>query len=816
MIQSYVRWSEATGINLFLFLLVASSILLIIAAIVIRVLPRLSAATRYYVWLAAFTTTLLVPLTLLPLPGIQSVRGMIQHDVVSIDSTTNTANTHSSAIPFEITFSERATFGTGALPAAPKANVRAENTVVQKRPASLFSSVPCSLLIVSIWLLGSLGMAGRLIAIHWQVRRLIKTSQPGILSGEPVRFCSHIQVPATVGVFRSKVLVPFSARHWAPAEIQAILSHEFAHVRRKDVFTQLVVSLTKCIVWFQPLAWVGNRKMLLERELACDNSVLETGTGSSFYAEALCKLATELSNDQAQCELAMYALQKPIEYRLHSILDQTVIRTRPRLATIVMMASLFSACWLTFAVVMADSPSSKASTSPTIAEVPGNTTSTPSQPTNQEDSYSGQIIDENNEPIADATVRVTVYQLNSSGFGTSKQLKEIETTTDQSGTYQFEFVAAESGGGSFLMSIAVSNDDCWQRLKSVREHEITDLNEIPTIQLKQGRTVVGKLVFDKTKTSELVAPTVVAYGTVFDRAEGNTHYYETFLLKTKAQANGEFEFIAPKDAEIGILATADSYSVARITLSKDATTVPDISLPNGVQVSGVLRDRDNNPLPNKIVHLAEDQGFFVNNTLMIVKSSVKTDRFGRYKFPAHHGNCTISVGLEGDSTFGTSLFPDPREQPCVLPVQIELKADSDIGEVVLTESAPQRLSGQILLEDGDPAQEVEVMASVMGGGSQIRIATTQTDMQGNYTVTIPKGGQRFFVQVFGTTPMSGEWLHGIPNAHPKSTGSSTQSIWFENVTDDLDDIDWTLKSTVPDGRDEETDSEPGNQFQKRD
>ena len=337
----------------------------------------------------------------------------------------------------------------------------------------------------------------------------------------------------------------------------------------------------RCIVWFQPLAWVGNRKMLLERELACDNSVLETGTGSSLYAEALCKLATELSNDHVQCELAMYALQKPIEYRLHSILDQTVIRTRPRLATIVMMASLFSACWLTFAIVMADSPSPKASmapTPPTIADVPGDTASIPGRPTNQEDSFSGQITDENNEPIADATVLVTVFKSNSSGFGTSKQLKEIETTTDQSGTYQFEFVVAESGSDSFFMSIAVNNDDCWQRRKTFREKEITDLKEIPTIQLKQGRTVVGKLVFDKTKTSELVAPTIVAYGTVFDRAEGDTHYYETFLLKTKAQANGEFEFIAPKDVEIGILATADSYSVARITLSKDATTVPDISL----------------------------------------------------------------------------------------------------------------------------------------------------------------------------------------------------------------------------------------------
>ena len=798
MIQSYVSWAEATGINLFLFLLVASSILLIVAAIVIRVLPRLSAATRYYVWLAAFTTTLLVPLTLLPLPGIQTVRSMIQHDAITIDSTTETAKTHSDEIPVEITFSESATFATGALPAAPKTNLAAENSVVQKQPASLFSSELFALLIVTIWLLGCLGMVGRLVAIHWQVRRLIKTSQPGILSGKSVLFCSHIKVPATVGIFRSKVLVPFSARHWAPAEIQAILSHEFAHVRRKDVLTQLIVSLTKCIVWFQPLAWVGNRKMLLERELACDNSVLETGTGSSFYAEALCKLATELSNDHAQCELAMYALQKPIEYRLHSILDQTVVRTRPRLATIVMMASLFSACWLTFAVVMADSPSPKASTASTIAEVPGNTASTPSQPTNQEDSYSGQIIDENNEPIAGATVRVTVFQLNPGGFRVSKQLKEIETTTDQSGNYQFEFVAAELGGDSFYMSISVNNDDCWERRKSVGEQEITDLKEIPTIQLKQGRKVVGKLVFDKTKTSELVAPTVVAYASVLDRAEANTHYYDTFIFKTKAQANGEFEFFAPKDVEIGILATADSYSVARTKLSKDATTVPDISLPNGVQVSGVLRDRDNNPLPNKIVHLAEDQGFFIGNILMmVVRSSVKTDSFGRYKFPAHHGKCTISVGLEGESTFGASLFPDPQEQPLVVPVQIELKADSDIGEVVLTESASQKLSGQILLEDGEPAMEVEVKASVMGEGSQVRIATTQTDMQGNYTITIPKGVKRFGVQVFGKTLMSGQRLNGIPNAHPKSTGSSTQSIWFDNVTDDLDDIHWTLKSTVP-------------------
>ena len=255
--------------------------------------------------------------------------------------------------------------------------------------------------------------------------------------------------------------------------------------------------------------------------------------------------------------------------------------------------------------------------------------------------------------------------------------------------------------------------------------------------------------------------------------------------------NGKFEFVVPPDCVVVIAATADGYAVARSKLESTETEVGQITLPEGVSLKGILRDHDNQPLPNVVIHLVEKEALHLEHSAAIIRSSVLTDEKGRFRFPVHSGECTITVGDRGDNTFGESLIPDPMNQPLVLPKAINLDVNNPLAGIALSEAPPQNLSGRILLENGEPAIGIIVDAVVAG---HQRVSRTQTDADGNYRTAVPQGAIGFGVRVLGKRDNEGGVLIGIPVEHPQSNRTTSQSIWFRDVEGDIDDINWTLRA----------------------
>lgn len=81
--------------------------------------------------------------------------------------------------------------------------------------------------------------------------------------------------PATLGVFTPRIVVPHATlSRLSAAELDWVLLHELAHVRRRDVFVEALVQLVR-IVWpLHPSAWIAARHVRRERELACDEAAL--------------------------------------------------------------------------------------------------------------------------------------------------------------------------------------------------------------------------------------------------------------------------------------------------------------------------------------------------------------------------------------------------------------------------------------------------------------------------------------------------------------------------------------------------------------
>ncbi|MCY2965246.1 MAG: carboxypeptidase regulatory-like domain-containing protein [Planctomycetota bacterium] len=112
-------------------------------------------------------------------------------------------------------------------------------------------------------------------------------------------------VPLTCGVVRPVVLLPVAARNWPEEMRRAVLLHELAHVARRDVAWQWLGRLACAFYWCHPLAWLGLQQMRVERELACDDAVVDTGERASDYARQLLEVARQCGRVVGQSPLRM-------------------------------------------------------------------------------------------------------------------------------------------------------------------------------------------------------------------------------------------------------------------------------------------------------------------------------------------------------------------------------------------------------------------------------------------------------------------------------------------------------------------------------
>jgi len=111
-------------------------------------------------------------------------------------------------------------------------------------------------------------------------------------SAEPVVRTAAVASPQVAGWWRPWLLVPHGlAARLAPAELEAVLLHELAHVRRGDLRWNLLQRLVLSLLWFHPVAWRLQAGLARERERCCDALAVRHGASRVALARALVKLA---------------------------------------------------------------------------------------------------------------------------------------------------------------------------------------------------------------------------------------------------------------------------------------------------------------------------------------------------------------------------------------------------------------------------------------------------------------------------------------------------------------------------------------------
>ena len=163
---------------------------------------------------------------------------------------------------------------------------------------------------------------------------------------------SDVEMPLTWGIIRPQILIPADAESWSTDRQRAVLLHELAHVRRWDWLTQTIAQMSCAIFWFNPLVWVADRRMRLERERACDDYVLTNGCWATDYASHLLEIARK-SRPSVFAAHAAVAMAQPswIENRLRVILATDRNRRRLKKGAVTISVLSFACLVLVIGVM---------------------------------------------------------------------------------------------------------------------------------------------------------------------------------------------------------------------------------------------------------------------------------------------------------------------------------------------------------------------------------------------------------------------------------------------------------------------------------
>jgi beta-lactamase regulating signal transducer with metallopeptidase domain len=184
-----------------------------------------------------------------------------------------------------------------------------------------------------IWIAGVLALSLRSLGGWWFIQRLrtsARTQPPAAIHASFLRICAALGLrrsvllrvsnsiagPVTVGAVRAMVLLPLSAiSSLGPDELEVVLAHELAHVRRADFLWNVIQTLAETLFFFHPAVWWINACIRHERELCCDDLALKICPNPVVYAGALFRLEEQRSR-QLRLAMALDGHQPPQTLRM--------------------------------------------------------------------------------------------------------------------------------------------------------------------------------------------------------------------------------------------------------------------------------------------------------------------------------------------------------------------------------------------------------------------------------------------------------------------------------------------------------------------
>jgi len=191
----------------------------------------------------------------------------------------------------------------------------------------------------------------------WGLRRILRDAKPLPELGGWFFESASLVVPASVGCFGARILLPLGWEGWDTTKLKAVIAHETAHTRRRDWLICLVSRVNVCIFWFHPLAWWMDRELAYLAEEACDDIALSEMEDRDEYAATLVEFARAAAADGARLNWGAISMAKEsnVARRLNRIMSWRLPAAKPfgRMAWVMLLTCSMPLIYLSAAVELA-------------------------------------------------------------------------------------------------------------------------------------------------------------------------------------------------------------------------------------------------------------------------------------------------------------------------------------------------------------------------------------------------------------------------------------------------------------------------------
>jgi beta-lactamase regulating signal transducer with metallopeptidase domain/Tol biopolymer transport system component len=228
--------------------------------------------------------------------------------------------------------------------------------------AGLYESsrlVPWRLVFPLIWLIGVLVLATRIIinTIQTNTRlerkhnllnpEALKTLEDaqrrmGIQKILPIISSAEVKSPVLMGFIRPWLLIPEGiVKRFSSQELRHMFLHELAHIKRRDIAINWIMTFLQILHWFNPLVWMAFGRMRTDRELACDALVLShtTNEDKRSYGQTIIKLVEDYARPTPAAGLAgILEDKRQMKRRIKMIAQFKKTSSQPVLAMVMFTA----------------------------------------------------------------------------------------------------------------------------------------------------------------------------------------------------------------------------------------------------------------------------------------------------------------------------------------------------------------------------------------------------------------------------------------------------------------------------------------------
>lgn len=188
---------------------------------------------------------------------------------------------------------------------------------------------PVRIILNGIWLYGILLMSIRLL-VGWSRFRRICLSAESVPENSlsesrygkrlKVLLTSQVDGPVCFGILRPVILLPRKMYNDSPPEdLQMALSHELAHIERRDCWINLLQRVVEVIFFFHPFVWYASLQLTRQREQICDNYVIRKGARVTDYSRFLSRIAEQRFEKMSFQAVALF--EGRLVQRVRSLLD---------------------------------------------------------------------------------------------------------------------------------------------------------------------------------------------------------------------------------------------------------------------------------------------------------------------------------------------------------------------------------------------------------------------------------------------------------------------------------------------------------------